>query len=75
MGHKTNLGHHTDHGPMDLGLYKSLGEYCGHTASSRSVFLILVLTSDSKNRENAGCGQPSFWSQEVATIGNGNNNR
>ena len=40
-GHKTPLGHHTDRGPMGLGQYNSLGEYCGpHTASS--VFLILI---------------------------------
>ena len=32
--------HHTDHGPMDLGQYNSLGEYCGpHTAFS--VFLVI----------------------------------
>ena len=37
----TPLGHHTDHCPMGLGQYDSLGEYCGpHTASS--VFLILL---------------------------------
>ena len=35
------LSHHTDCGPMGLGQYNSLGEYCGpHTALS--VFLILV---------------------------------
>ena len=34
--------HHTDRGPMGLGQYNSLGEYCGpHTASS--VFLILLV--------------------------------
>ena len=33
--------HHADHGPMGLGQYNSLGEYCDpHTASS--VFLVLV---------------------------------
>ena len=37
------LGYHTDHSPMGLGQYNSLGEYCGpHTASS--VFLILIVT-------------------------------
>ena len=37
------LGHYTDHGPMGLGQYNSLGEgYCGpHTASE--VFLIILL--------------------------------
>ena len=40
-GHNTPLGHNSDRGPMDLGQYDCLGEYCGpHTASS--VFLILV---------------------------------
>ena len=39
------LGHYTDRGPIGLGQYKSLGEYCGpHTASS--VFLILVSLLD-----------------------------
>ena len=38
----TPLGHHTDRGPMGLGQYNSLGEYCGpHTASSE--FLILII--------------------------------
>ena len=42
-GHNTPLGHHTDHGPMGLGQYNSLGEYYDpHTASS--VFLILIFT-------------------------------
>ena len=40
-GHNTHLGHNTDRGPMGLGQYNRLGEYCGpHTASS--VFLILI---------------------------------
>ena len=40
-GHNIPLGHHTDRGPMGLGQYDGLGEYCGpHTASS--VFLILL---------------------------------
>ena len=34
-GHNTSLGYHTDRGPMGLGQYNSLGEYCGpHTASA-----------------------------------------
>ena len=34
-GHNTPLGHYTDCGPMGLGQFNSLGEYCGpHTASS-----------------------------------------
>ena len=41
LGPQYTLGHHTDCGPMGLGQYNSLGEYCGpHTASS--VFLILI---------------------------------
>ena len=36
------LDHHTDHGPLDLGQYNSLGVYCSsHTPSS--VFLIPVM--------------------------------
>ena len=38
----SSLGNHTDCGPMGLGQYHSLGEYCDpHTASS--VFLILLI--------------------------------
>ena len=41
LGHNTPLGHPTDRGPVGLGQYDSLGEYCGpHTASS--VFLIVL---------------------------------
>ena len=41
MGHNAPLGHHTDRGPVGLGQYDGLREYCGpHTASS--VFLMLV---------------------------------
>ena len=41
-GHNTPIGHHTDCGPMGLGQYNSLEEYCNpHTASS--VFLMLIL--------------------------------
>ena len=36
------IGHHTDHGPIDLGLYDSLGEYCGPSTAS-SVFLIIII--------------------------------
>ena len=40
-GHNTPLGHNIDCGPMGLGQYDGLGEYCGlHTASS--VFLMLL---------------------------------
>ena len=39
-GHNTLLGHHTDCGPMGLGQYNSLEEYCGpHTAS---VFFLYI---------------------------------
>ena len=41
-GQNTPHGHYTDCGPMGLGQYNCLGEYCDpHTASS--VFLILLL--------------------------------
>ena len=39
--HNTLLGNHTDHSPMDLGQYNSLGEYCGLNTAS-SVFLIII---------------------------------
>ena len=42
----TLLGHHTDRGPMGLGQYDGLGEYCDHHTAS-SVFLLLI-----------GCGFP-----------------
>ena len=43
-GHNTPLGYYTDRGPMGLGQYNSLGEYCGpYTAFS--VFLILTRLS------------------------------
>ena len=36
-----SLAHQTDHSPMSLGQYDSLGKYCGPNTAS-SVFLILV---------------------------------
>ena len=39
--HNTPLGHHTDRGPMGLGQYNSLGEYCGLSTASE-VFLLLL---------------------------------
>ena len=42
-GHNTPFGHHTDPGPMGLGQYNSLGEYCGpHTAFFTLVFLTTI---------------------------------
>ena len=39
--HEVKFCHHTDCGPMGLGQYNSLGEYCGpHTASS--VFFLVI---------------------------------
>ena len=35
------LGHHTDCGPMGIGQYNSLGEYCG-LSTDTEVFLILL---------------------------------
>ena len=47
-GH-TPLCHYTDRGPMDLGQYDNLEEYCGpHNASSVFLILILTLFSDSR---------------------------
>ena len=40
-GHNTPLGHHTNRGPMGLGQYNSLGEYCRLSTAS-SVFRILI---------------------------------
>ena len=55
---KTPLGHHSGCGPMGLGQYNSIGEYCGPRTAS-SVFVILFLS----------CG---FWtlSSSVLSISN-----
>ena len=37
-------GHHTDSSPMGLGLFDSLGEYCGLSTASE-VFIVLVFTT------------------------------
>ena len=40
-GHNTHLGYYTDSGPMCLGQYNGLGEYCGKSTASE-VFLIFT---------------------------------
>ena len=45
LGPQYTLGHHTDHGPVGLGQYDSLGEYCDpHTASSvfRAAYWVII---------------------------------
>ena len=59
-GHNTPLGHHTDRGPIGLGQYDSLGEYCNpHTASS--VFLILLFFSHFTLHLAFPSLQPTFY--------------
>ena len=64
-GQNTPLGHHTDRGPMGLGQYNSLGEYCDpHTASS--VFLILVdLQQEGPVQETIGKTFPHSWMKRI----------
>ena len=40
----TPLGHYTDRGPMDIGQYNGLIQYCGpHTASSMFLITSLII--------------------------------
>ena len=43
----TPLGHYTDRGPMDIGQYNGLSQYCGsHTASSMFLITSLIIVDD-----------------------------